>query len=106
LHLLDVDVRGSGRGEHFEALAIVHVLVSGRDTVDVGGGVEDLPRFDGAVEDVGHEFLDVGTCGCGAAGEADVSAEEAAETDGGVFVLGTPTRLMIPPGRTMPTACS
>src|SRR3954449_12032204 len=30
---------GSGLDEDFEALAVVHVLVAGRDTVDVGGGV-------------------------------------------------------------------
>jgi hypothetical protein len=32
----------------------------------------------------------------------DVAAEEAGEPDRGVLVLGTPTRLITPPGRTMP----
>jgi len=36
---------GSGLDEDFEALAVLHVLVAGRDTVDVGGGVETLPGW-------------------------------------------------------------
>ena len=55
--------------------------------IEIGGGVEDLPRLDRAVEDVGHEFLDVGADRGGAAGEADVAAEQAGEADGGVLVL-------------------
>src|SRR3954453_14396323 len=78
---------GSGLDEDFEALAVVHVLVTGRHTVDVGGGVENLSGLDAAVEDVGHELLDVGTHRGGPTGESDVRPEEAAEADGGVLVL-------------------
>src|SRR5689334_16044559 len=45
--------------EDLEAVAIGHVLVAARDTVEVGRHVEDLPRLDRALEDVGHQFLDV-----------------------------------------------
>src|SRR5258707_264366 len=73
--------------EDFQALAVVHVLVARGYAVDVGGGVEDLAGFDDAVEDVGHEFLDVGADRRRAAREGDVAAEEAAEADRCILVL-------------------
>lgn len=51
--------RLSGRDEDLEAPPVGHGLVAGGDAVEVGGGVEDLPGLDGAVEDRGHQFLDV-----------------------------------------------
>src|ERR1700735_2047022 len=51
---------GSGVDEYLEAGAVGHVLVSGWDALEIGGGVEDLPGLDGAVEDVGHQLLGVG----------------------------------------------
>src|SRR4051794_15150236 len=73
--------------EDLEALSIGHVLVSGRDTVDVGGGVEHLSRFDRSVDDVGHQFFDVGPSRCRSAGQADVAAEQAGEADRCLLVL-------------------
>jgi hypothetical protein len=80
--------QGSGLDEDFEALAVLHVLVAGRDTVDVGRGVENFAGLDAAVEDVGHELLDVRTHRGRPTGESDVRPEEAAKADGGLVVLG------------------
>src|SRR6266487_3203828 len=73
--------------EHFESGAVVHRLVPVWDLVEGDLAVENLPRFGGAVEDVGEQGLDVGAGGCGSAGESDVGCEQAAEPDGGLFVL-------------------
>jgi len=92
--------------QDFQGFAVVHSSVAVGDGVELDLAVEHLAGVHAAVEDTGQEGVDVGAGGCGSAGEGDVRAEEAAETDGGIFVLGTPTRLITPPGRTAPIACS
>ena len=79
-----------------------HGAVAVRDVVKVDRADEDLAGFDPSFEDVGHEFLYVGARGCGAAGEGDVAAEEAAETDGCDLVLGDADTADDPAGRTTP----
>ena len=39
--------------QHLEHLAVVHGAVALRDAVEVHGAVEDLARFQAAVEDLG-----------------------------------------------------
>ena len=73
--------------EHFQSGAVIHRLVPVWDLVEGDLAVEHLPGFDGAVEDVGEQGRDVGAGGCGSAGEGDVGCEQAAEPDGGLFVL-------------------
>src|SRR3954451_5217833 len=73
--------RRSRLDQDLDRLAVGHRAVAVGHAVEVGRGVHDLPRFDGAVEDVGHQLLDVGADRRGPAGEADVVAEEAAEAD-------------------------
>src|SRR3954451_291238 len=62
-------------------------LVAIRHAVEAGCGVQDFPRFDGAVEDVRHQLLDVGADRRRPAGQADIAAEEAAHADRRVLVL-------------------
>src|SRR5258707_5471606 len=73
--------------EDLEGLAVGHSAVAVGHLVQADGAVEDAAGLDGAVEDVGHEFLDVGASGGGAAGEGDI-AKEHCGADGAFPVLG------------------
>src|SRR3954468_5633518 len=76
--------------EDLDRLAVGHRAVAVGHAVEVGRGVQDLPRLDGAVEDVGHQLLDVGADRRRPAGQADVVAEQAAEADRCLLVLRHP----------------
>src|SRR3954453_17897166 len=77
----------SGLDQDLDRLAVGHRAVAVGHAVEIRRGVEDLPRLDGAVEDVGHQVLDVGADRRGPAGQADVVAEQAAEPDRRLLVL-------------------
>src|ERR1700760_2705878 len=77
----------SGADQNLEGLAIGHGAVAVGCLVEADGAVEDAAGFDGAVEDVGHEFLDVGAGRCGSAGEGEI-ADHGVETHWYVGVLG------------------
>src|SRR5215203_1459196 len=76
---------GSGGHKNLELLATGHRLVPTRHAVEVDGGVEDLAGLDGAVEDVGHQLVDVGPYWRHAASVGEVAVKHAEV--GGIGVL-------------------
>ncbi|GHA48251.1 hypothetical protein GCM10010345_61000 [Streptomyces canarius] len=74
--------------QYLERLARVHGSVALGYAVGADGAVEDPAGFDASLKDVGEELVDAGAGRGGACGEGDVVAEEAAEADRGLLVLG------------------
>jgi hypothetical protein len=60
---------------HLECLAIVHVSIAARHTVEVHDAVEDASRLDPAFQDVRQQFRDVGAHWSGTASYCDVMVE-------------------------------
>ena len=73
--------------EDLEGTPRIHLPVSLRCLVESNFAVEDAAWANAAGEDAGHQGLDICAGGCGSAGEGDVAAEEAPESDWGVLIL-------------------